>query len=146
MAGTRTLLVTSALAFAFGAAACTDNSGVHYQAPDEQVVTKSTNEAVALLGDSPTKGFLTKALASGHDRADDEGHEVSETVTGRALFQVACSGTGQVTVTLPRQDVSRLVTCGAPAASFAFRDELTALVVGQRSSTGAYAWRILPKK
>ncbi len=89
------------------------------------------------------KGYSAQPAASGHDRADDEGHEVSEKVKGRALFQIVCSGSGKLTVTMPRQHLSELVRCGEPAAGFPFRGALTALVVGQRSSTGAYAWRIL---
>lgn len=145
MKPTHALVLTGALAVAFGTAGCRDNSGVHYQVPDQKVVTQSTNDALALLGDSPDKGFGARSLASGHDRADDTGQEITQKVDGRGLFQIACSGTGKVTVTMPRRDVSQLVTCGRPATGFPFRGELTALVVGQRNSTGAYAWRILPK-
>lgn len=135
-----------AAAFALAATGCTNSSGDdNYQPPDQKALTRSTNAAVALLDKSPTHGFGARPTASGHDRADDAGHEVSETVPGRALFQIVCAGTGQITVTIPRQHVSTLVTCDASATGFRFRGAITALVVGQADSTGVYAWRILPK-
>jgi hypothetical protein len=123
--------------------ACTARNG-DSAVPDQSAVTRSTNEALALLARTPLRGFRAEPVASGHDRADDQGLEISESVKGRALFQVACSGEGDVTVTLPRQHTSQVVTCGEPATGFTFRRQLVALVVGARISTGAYAWRILP--
>jgi hypothetical protein len=143
MTSIRAVLVAASVAAA--ATACTDNSGTHYHPPDQAAVTRSTNAAMDLLGKSPSHGFNPRPVATGHDRADDTGHEVSESATGHALFQIVCAGTGKVTVTIPHQDDSKLVTCGSPAAGFRFTGELTALVVGQRDSTGVYAWRILPK-
>jgi hypothetical protein len=138
----RPLLLVAALALS--TAACTDNSGVKYEPPPQSAIDDSINAATELLDTSPDHGFGAKAVASGHDRADDAGHEVSEKVAGRALFQIVCAGTGAVTVTIPQQHVSKSVDCGSPAAGFRFRGQLTALVVGQRASTGVYAWRILP--
>jgi hypothetical protein len=142
MTSIRAVVLTAALALS--TAACTDNSGTHYQPPDQSAIDTSTNNATDLLAESASHGFAARPVASGHDRADDAGHEVSQKVAGRALFQIVCAGTGQVTVTIPRQHVSKAVTCGSAATGFRFRDELTALVVGQRASTGVYAWRILP--
>jgi hypothetical protein len=139
----RAVGIALTLAGALVLGACTagpGDSGV----PDQKVLTRSTNEALALLSKSPVQGYQAQAVESGEDRADDEGHEVSETLKGRALFQIVCSGTGDITVTMPRQKVSKLVTCGKQATGFPFRGQLTALVVGARSSTGVYAWRILP--
>jgi hypothetical protein len=138
----RAVVLTAALALS--TVACTDNSGVKYEPPPQSAIDDSINAATELLDTSPDHGFGDHAVASGHDRADDAGHEVSQKVSGRALFQIVCAGTGQVTVTIPRRHVSKPVTCGSPAAGFPFRGELTALVVGQRASTGVYAWRILP--
>jgi hypothetical protein len=143
MTSIRAVLVAATLVLV--ASACTVNSGTKYHPPAQSAIDRSTDAASALLDKSPTHGFRPRPVASGHDRADDAGHEVSETVTGKALFQIVCAGTGQVTVTIPHEDVSKLVKCGAPAAGFPFRAELTALVVGARDSTGVYAWRILPK-
>jgi len=128
---------------ALTAAACTAGTGNDPVAPDDEVLAKATNDALDLLARSPVRGYRAAPVASGHDRTDDEGREVSEQVAGRALFQIACSGHGRVTVTIPRQHVSRLVRCGDDAAGFRFRGDLTALVVGERESAGAYAWRIL---
>jgi hypothetical protein len=111
--------------------------------PDQQVLTREADDALALLEKAPLEGYAAAPVASGHDRADDKGREVSQKVKGRALFQIACSGTGTITVTIPRGHVSQLVRCGHRAAEFPFRGRLDALLVGQRDTTGAYAWRIL---
>jgi hypothetical protein len=132
-----------AMSGALVTSACTAGNG-DSGVPDLSAVTRSTKEALALLARTPLRGFRAEPVASGHDRADDQGLEISESVKGRALFQVACSGEGDVTVTLPRQHVSKVVTCGKPATGFEFHGRLVALVVGARSSTGAYARRILP--
>jgi hypothetical protein len=136
-------VVGLAMSGALVTSACTAGNGDSGR-PDQSALTRSTNDALALLSRTSPHGFGADPVASGHDRADDEGLEISESVKGRALFQVACSGEGDVTVTLPRQHLTKVVTCGKPAAGFPFRGQLVALVVGARSSTGAYAWRILP--
>lgn len=141
MTSIRALLLASVLLVA---AACGAGTG-NYELPKQSEVAHSTNNAVGLVSTAPPAGYAPKAVASGHDRADDEGHEVSQTVKGRALFQIACSGLGRVTVTIPAQKLSKLVRCGAKPVGFPFRQQLTALVVGQRDSSGAYAWRILSK-
>jgi hypothetical protein len=126
------------------AAGCTAGTGNDPKIPDQSTLTRQANEAEALLSGSPHQGYAGQPLASGQDRADDKGREVSQQVKGRAVFQIACSGHGQVTVTIPRLQRSTLVDCGKPATNVPFRGPLTALVVGQRDSAGAYAWRILP--
>jgi hypothetical protein len=129
---------------AAAAAGCTAGTGNDPKIPDQRTLTRQATEAETLLSRSPHQGYAGTPLASGQDRADDKGREVSQVVKGRAVFQIACSGDGQVTVTIPRQQRSTLVDCGKPATSLPFRGSLTALVVGQRDSEGAYAWRILP--
>jgi hypothetical protein len=127
------------------ATACTAGTGNDPKVPDQKTLTRDANQAMTLLAGSPHQGYADQPVASGQDRANDKGREISEDVTGRALLQVACSGHGQVTVTLPRQQRSTLVDCGEKATGVPFRGQLTALVVGQRDSAGAYAWRVLPK-
>ena len=128
------------------AAGCTAGTGNDPKIPDQATLNRDADQAKSLLSQSPHAGYGETSLASGEDRADDKGREVSETVRGRALFQIACSGHGQVTVTLPKQQRSTLVDCGEQATGVPFRGDLTALVVGQRDSAGAYAWRILPRQ
>ncbi len=123
-----------------GCTAGTQNDPV---VPDQEVLTREADVALALLAKAPHEGYSAEPVASGHDRADDKGREVSQKVNGRALFQIACSGSGSITVTMPRQHVSQLVRCGGPADDFPFRGRLDALLVGQRDTTGTYAWRIL---
>jgi hypothetical protein len=127
------------------ATACTAGTANDPKIPDQETLTRDADQAVSLLAQSPHPGYADAPLTSGHDRADDKGREVTEAVKGRALFQIACSGHGQVTVTMPREQRSTLVDCGKAATSVPFRGSLTALVVGQRDSSGAYAWRILPR-
>jgi hypothetical protein len=124
---------------------CTAGTGNDPPVPDEQALSRASKDALDLLESSPTHGYRAQPLVSGHDRTTDKGHEVSRKVKGRALFQIVCSGSGKISVTMPRQHVSKLVHCGGPAAGFPFRGALNALVVGQRDSTGTYAWRILPR-
>jgi hypothetical protein len=128
------------------ATGCSAGTGNDPKIPDQSTLTRQAGQAAALLDQSPHAGYAGQPLASGQDRADDKGREISEDVTGRALLQIACSGRGQVTVTLPEQQRSTLVDCGEPATGVPFRGPLTALVVGQRDSAGAYAWRILPRQ
>jgi hypothetical protein len=142
----RLAAVASTAVVLAAATACTAGTGNDPKIPDQETLTRDTNEAVSLLAQSPHPGYADGPLASGHDRADDKGREVTEAVKGKALFQIACSGHGQVTVTMPREQRSTLVDCGKAATSVPFRGALTALVVGQRDSAGAYAWRILPRQ
>jgi len=128
------------------ATACTAGTANDPKIPDQGTLTRQADQALSLLARSPHPGYADQPTASGQDRADDKGREVSEAVTGRALFQIACSGHGQVTVTMPQEQRSTLVDCGQAATSVPFRGALTALVVGQRDSAGAYAWRILPRR
>jgi hypothetical protein len=128
------------------AAACTAGTGNDPEIPDQKTLTRDANQAQSLLAQSSHQGYADEPVASGQDRADDKGREVSQAVKGRALFQIACSGHGQVTVTMPEQQRSTLVDCGKEATGVPFRGSLTALVVGQRDSAGAYAWRILPRQ
>jgi hypothetical protein len=128
------------------ATACTAGTGNDPKIPDQKTLTRDANQAVSLLAQSPHQGYADQPAASGQDRADDKGREISQPVSGRALLQVACSGHGQVTVTLPQQQLSTVVDCGEKATGIPFRGALTALVVGQRDSAGAYAWRILPRQ
>lgn len=142
----RAVAVSAAVLVAATAAGCTAGTGNDPKIPDQHTLTRQATEAEALLSKTPHQGYAVTPLASGQDRADDKGREVSQAVKGRAVFQIACSGHGQVTVTIPRQQRSSLVDCGKPATSMPFRGSLTALVVGQRDSAGAYAWRILPEQ
>jgi hypothetical protein len=128
------------------ATGCTAGTGNDPKPPDQATLTRDADRATSLLSQSSHPGYAETPLASGQDRADDKGREVSEPVKGKALFQIACSGHGQVTVTLPKQQRSTVVDCGKPATGVPFRGHLTALVVGQRDSAGAYAWRILPRQ
>lgn len=128
------------------ATGCTAGTGNDPKVPDQKTLTRNANQAVSLLTQSPHAGYADEPVASGQDRADDKGREVTQDVPSRALFQIACSGHGQVTVTMPRQQRSTLVDCGKPATGVPFRGTLTALVVGERDSAGAYAWRILPRQ
>jgi hypothetical protein len=144
MRRTSALGTAMAMGVVLTTAACTAGPGDDSPVPDQHVLTRSTNDALALLTKSPPlHGYRARPIASGHDRSDDKGREISQKLRGRALFQIVCSGRGKVTVTMPRQNLSRLVSCGEAAANFPFRGELRALVVGQVNSTGAYAWRVL---
>ena len=128
------------------ATGCTAGTRNDPKIPDQGTLTRQAGQAAALLAQSRHRGYAEQPLASGQDRADDKGREISQAVVGRALLQVACSGRGQVTVTLPQQQRSTVVECGEPATGVPFRGPLTALVVGQRDSAGAYAWRILRRQ
>ena len=111
---------------------------------ERAAVSKATSSAVDLLEKSTPAGYSAEAVASGHNGSGDAGKEVSGKVPGKGLLQVACAGTGMVTVTIPRLDVSRTVNCGDEPDSFPFRKQVVALIVGRVDSTGAYAWRVLP--
>lgn len=105
----------------------------------------TTQAAAALLQRSTPQGYGSTPVASGHERADSTGEQISETVTGRSLFLIACSGNGEITVTMTSQATGELVKCGDQAKGFPFRGDLNALVVGEATNTGAFAWQVLAK-
>ena len=105
----------------------------------------TTQAAVDLLQKSAPHGYGSTPVASGHERADNTGEQISETVTGRSLFLIACSGNGEITVTMTAQASGKMVKCGDQAEGFPFRGDLNALVVGEATNTGAFAWEILTK-
>jgi len=111
---------------------------------EQSAISRATKSAEGLLASSPHPGYQDTPAATGTNGSGDAGKEFSGTVKGRGLLQVACAGTGEVTVTIPRQDVSKNVKCGDPASDFPFRKQVTGIIVGRVDSTGAYAWRILP--
>jgi hypothetical protein len=134
------------VAVALATAGClsTGNDHAGRSTAEQKAVNRATGVAEDLLEKAPPSGYSAEPVASGHNGSGDAGQEVAGTVKGRGLLQVACAGTGEITVTIPAQDVSETVHCGAKPRGFPFRKSITALLVGRVDSTGAYAWRILP--
>ena len=137
-------LVVVAVALATGGCLNTGQNDPRSSPAEQKMVDQAVGAAEGLLEQSTPAGYRDAPVASGHNSSHDKGQEVSGSVNGRGLLQVACAGTGSVTVTIPRQNLSELVGCGAEPREFPFHKSVTALVVGQRDSAGAYAWRILP--
>jgi hypothetical protein len=89
--------------------------------------------------------YPTSAVASGYDWADQHNQEISETLPGKHLFQIACSEPGSVVVKLSGSSQEENVSCGRKPLGVPFDGKLDAVVNGNARSSGAYAWRILRK-
>ncbi|MFD4981064.1 hypothetical protein [Streptomyces sp. NPDC058382] len=100
---------------------------------------------MALVDRHTPSGYRTSPVASGYDWAKASGQRISESLPGGHLFQIACSGSGAVSVnlSLSKGDSEAKVKCGAEAKSLSFDGKFDAVIDGSRSNSGAYAWRIV---
>ncbi|MEW1860923.1 hypothetical protein AB0399_11185 [Streptomyces sp. NPDC088194] len=97
--------------------------------------------ALDLVGRYRPAGYLGGPVASGYDWAAHTGEEIAETLPGPHLFQIACSGSGHLTVRA--RGGTKDVVCGGGAVAVPFRGKLDALVDGAAGDSGVYAWRVL---
>lgn len=88
-------------------------------------------------------GYPTSAVASGYDWANEHNQEITEILPGKHLFQIACSGPGSVSVKLSGVAAERQVSCGTKSVGVPFSGKIDAVVSGNASNSGTYAWRIL---
>lgn len=88
-------------------------------------------------------GYPTSAVVSGYDWANQHNQEISESLPGKHLFQIACTGPGTVSVKLSGASQGQKVICGSKSVGVPFTGKLDAVVDGSASNSGTYAWRIL---
>ncbi|WNI24309.1 hypothetical protein [Streptomyces sp. ITFR-16] len=115
-----------------------------HSSPGKKSLDDAAKPAKALVDEYTPSGYRTSPVASGYDWANASGQKISESLPGDHLFQIACSGSGAVTVTvsLPKGDSKEQVECGAKARTISFDGKFDAVVSGGTSNSGAYAWRI----
>jgi hypothetical protein len=101
--------------------------------------------AVALVDQFAPSGYPTTAVASGYDWATHTGQEISETLPGKHLFQIACSGNGRIAVSLAADSRKKDIACGHRSTGISFTGKFEAVIDGAAGNTGTYAWRILAK-
>lgn len=101
--------------------------------------------AVARVQEYTPGGYRTSSVVSGEDWADAHSQRITEPLSGGHLFQIACSGSGAVSVrlSLAKGDSEERVRCGAKALSVPFDGRFVAVIDGSEPNSGAYAWRIV---
>ena len=102
--------------------------------------------ALSLAGRYVPDGYRTASVVSGYDWATTSNEVVKEALSGRHLFQIACSGIGEVSVTMrvAGREQNRRVVCGEQT-SVPFAGPLDAVLNGKPGNTGVAAWRVLPQ-
>ena len=92
-------------------------------------------------------GYATAPVSSGYDWATASNEVRDDTLSGRHLLQVACSGTGEISTAVQvagkAQDLH--VACGDKEVSVPFDGKLQAAIDGKPSNSGVVAWRVLPR-
>jgi hypothetical protein len=90
-------------------------------------------------------GYATKSVVSGFDWATVSDEVLDETLSGPHLLQIACSGTGEVSITVQvaGKKPDRHVVCGNEV-SVPFAGKLHAVIDGKPGNSGVVAWRVLP--
>ncbi|MEV0096820.1 hypothetical protein [Streptomyces sp. NPDC050738] len=139
-----------------GLAACSGQSGpeqVHAASPTPKATPSSPGKslddtakpAVALVNEHTPSSYRASADASGYDWSKASGQKISESLPGDHLFQIACSGSGGISmhIYLPEGDKKEHVECGAKAKSISFNDNFDVIIDGDQLNDGAYAWRML---
>lgn len=119
-------------------------SGATHSSPGKSL-DDTARPAVALVDQHTPSGYGTSSVASGYDWAQASGQKISESLAGDHLFQIACSGSGAISfhLSLPKGGSQEKVECGAKAKTVSFDGKFVAVIDGNESNSGAYAWRIL---
>jgi hypothetical protein len=92
-------------------------------------------------------GYATAPVSSGYDWATASNEVRDETLSGRHLLQIACSGAGEISATV--QVTGKLhnqhVACGDKEVSVPFDGKLQAAIAGKPGNSGVVAWRVLSR-
>lgn len=100
--------------------------------------------ASALISQWTPAGYRPSPVASGAEWASEPATGFDDgSLTGRHLFQIACSGNGAITVHLTDRSPGRKVPCGGKAAAFPFSGPLHVLFEGEAANRGRSVWRVL---
>lgn len=92
-------------------------------------------------------GYATAPVSSGHDWATASNEVRDETLSGRHLLQIACSGTGGIstTVQVTGKAQEQHVVCDDKEVSVPFAGKLQAAIDGKPGNSGVVAWRVLSR-
>lgn len=137
-----------------GLAACSGAGSPAPSGPSARTATASATTAardldaaakpaVALVDGYTPDGYGGSPTASGYDWASGAGQEIDETLPGHHLFQIACSGSGPITVKVSGRSPGKNIACGDRSTDFPFSGQFHAVVNGDPADPGTYAWRIL---
>ena len=92
-------------------------------------------------------GYATAPVSSGYDWAKASNEVRDDTLSGRHLLQIACSGTGEIstTVQVTGKPQDQHVACGDKEVSVPFDGKLQAVLDGRPGTSGVVAWRVLSR-
>jgi hypothetical protein len=92
-------------------------------------------------------GYATAPVSSGYDWANGSNEVRDETLSGRHLLQIACSGSGEIstTVQVTGKAQDQHVACGDKEVSVPFDGKLQVAIDGKPGNSGVVAWRVLSR-